>query len=177
MKRKVTPLTPPYADGGSRVPMWFFDAHEVLPCRYDSPMPMRFSHADAILRCWWGSALAYDVWHALLKFSTRSYGSGIGIWIRYPDPRCEMLTPVRQITMLSPAPDHHEHQPKLEFWTIFKIKPTRRKFLVSSMSDNFFSVVGACLEVLEGCEGWFSRFFYCCSRSQQASSWAIVGIF
>jgi hypothetical protein len=79
MKRKVTPLTPPYADGGSRVPMRFFDAHEVLPCRYDSPMPMQFSPADAILPSSWGSALTHDVRHALLKFSTRSYGLGIGI--------------------------------------------------------------------------------------------------
>ena len=41
MTWKVTPLTPPYAHGGSRILMRFYDAHDVHPCSRRSPMLIR----------------------------------------------------------------------------------------------------------------------------------------
>ena len=59
----------------------------------------------------------------------------------------------------SRAPDDHERQPKNEFWTNFKKKLTERKVLVSSISHNFFSLVGGCLDVLEGVQRLIFAFF------------------
>jgi hypothetical protein len=68
---------------------------------------MRFSHSYAILLCsWrspallgfcarsWGLARTHEVQRMLMKFVL-----GIGMWIRYPDPTCEMLSTAPQMTM------------------------------------------------------------------------------
>jgi hypothetical protein len=73
---------------------------------------------------------------------------GDSVWFRQVH-----LAIVASGTAKSRAPDHHERQPKNEFWTNFKRKVTWRKALMGSISDNFFSTVGAHLEVLGGCQG------------------------
>ena len=120
-----------------------------FPC--DSSMLMRFSRTDEVLPCSRCSP-------ALMKFGARSCSSACASVVRHAPIRFRYLdldsVPGSQMrTAKSRAPDDHERQPKNEFWTNFKKNLTGRKVLVSSMSDDFFSVVGACLEVLEGCQG------------------------
>jgi hypothetical protein len=131
--QKVTLLTPPCA-------------HAVLPFLCDSPMLMTFSRSLGVLR-------------PLMGFGAHSWSSAHAHEVRFRHRDVNSVPGSHLRNAKYSAPDDHERQPKNEFWTIVKKKLTGRKVLVSSMSDNFFSVVGACLEVLEGCEGWFSRFF------------------